>query len=459
MLNKNIKIEIPKGVKYIINTLEEFDYEAYIVGGAVRDSLLERKVNDWDITTSANPQEVVNIFENLGYKIIPTGLKHGTVTILINSIGYEVTTFRIDGEYEDNRHPKEVEFTLSLKEDLSRRDFTINAMAYNDREGLVDYFGGLEDLQSEIIRCVGNPKKRFLEDALRMVRAIRFCSQLGFDIEQDIINSIVELNKNLRNISKERIRDELCKILISDNPIDGICHLGQSDLMYHIIPELYDTLKFKQYNKHHDKDVFNHILSVVDNVPNKLELRLAALLHDIGKPKCFSMGEDGQGHFYGHQKISANMTKAILKRLKFDNKTINKVDKLVYYHMARYDNLRTPSIKKFINKVGIDNLDDLFELQIADIKGSAKEYHNFDNVLSIKMKCEKILSEKQPLTVKDLDINGYDLIKLGIDQGKEIGIMLNKLLDIILKNPNLNNKEDLNAIVRSKMINNVKKVR
>ncbi|HCL4447500.1 TPA: HD domain-containing protein [Clostridium botulinum] len=449
MLNKNIKIEIPKGVKYIINTLQENGYEAYIVGGAVRDSLLERKVNDWDITTSANPQEVVNIFENLGYKIIPTGLKHGTVTILISSIGYEVTTFRVDGEYEDNRHPKEVKFTSNLREDLKRRDLTINAMAYNDKIGLVDYFHGLEDLNNKIIKCVGNSKDRFNEDSLRMLRCIRFASQLNFHMEESIKLNIRELSRNIANVSMERIRDELCKILVSSQPVYGIKNIVELNLMDYIIPELKVCVGFEQHNIHHDKDVYEHILSVVENVPNKLELRLAALLHDIGKPKCFSIGDNGQGHFYGHQKISADMTKDILKRLKFDNKTIDKVDKLVYNHMARYNKLRTPNIKKFINKVGIDNLDDLFELQIADIKGSAKEYHSFDNVLNLKIKCKKILSEKQPLTIKDLDINGHDLMKLGINQGKEIGIMLNKLLDIILENPNLNNKEDLIKIVES----------
>ncbi|KRU37040.1 putative polymerase A [Clostridium sporogenes] len=449
MLNKNIKIQIPKGVKYIINTLQENNHEAYIVGGAVRDSLLERKVNDWDITTSANPQEVVNIFENLRYKIIPTGLKHGTVTILINSIGYEITTFRIDGEYEDNRHPKEVKFTSNLKEDLKRRDLTINAMAYNDKTGLVDYFNGLEDLNNKIVRCVGNSKDRFNEDSLRMLRCIRFASQLNFDMEKSTKFNIRELSKNINNVSMERIRDELCKILVSSQPVYGIRNIVELNLVDYIIPELKDCVGFQQHNKHHDKDVYGHILSVVENVPNKLELRLAALLHDIGKPKCFSIGDNGQGHFYGHQKISADMTKDILKRLKFDNKTIDKVDKLVYNHMTRYNKLRIPSIKKFINKVGIDNLDDLFELQIADIKGSAKEYHSFDNVLNLKIKCEKILSEKQPLTIKDLDIDGHDLMKLGIKQGKEIGIVLNKLLDIILENPNLNNKEDLIKIVES----------
>ena len=270
MLNKNIKIEIPKGVEYIINTLQENNYEAYIVGGAVRDSLLERKVNDWDITTSADPQEVVNIFENLGYKIIPTGLKHGTVTILINSIGYEVTTFRIDGEYEDNRRPKEVKFTSNLKEDLKRRDLTINAMAYNDKKGLIDYFHGLEDLNNKIIRCVGNSKDRFNEDSLRMLRCIRFASQLNFHMEESTKFNIRELSKNINNVSMERIRDELCKILVSSQPVYGIRNIVELNLVDYIIPELKDCVGFEQHNIHHDKDVYGHILSLVENVPNKL---------------------------------------------------------------------------------------------------------------------------------------------------------------------------------------------
>ncbi len=264
-------------------------------------------------------------------------------------------------------------------------------MAYNDKTGLVDYFNGLEDLNNKIVRCVGNSKDRFNEDSLRMLRCIRFASQLNFDMEKSTKFNIRELSKNINNVSMERIRDELCKILVSSQPVYGIRNIVELNLVDYIIPELKDCVGFQQHNKHHDKDVYGHILSVVENVPNKLELRLAALLHDIGKPKCFSIGDNGQGHFYGHQKISADMTKDILKRLKFDNKTIDKVDKLVYNHMTRYNKLRIPSIKKFINKVGIDNLDDLFELQIADIKGSAKEYHSFDNVLNLKIKCEKYL--------------------------------------------------------------------
>jgi tRNA nucleotidyltransferase (CCA-adding enzyme) len=449
---KNIKIDIPQSAKSIIDILQKNGYDAYVVGGCVRDSLLNRIPKDWDITTNAKPNEVIDIFKNEGFKVIETGIKHGTVTIMIDNEGYEITTYRIDGEYEDSRYPKEVTFTTSLKEDLARRDFTVNAIAYSEKEGLIDCFNGMSDLNNKIIRCVGNPIERFNEDALRMMRCIRFSSQLGFDIEQNTLEAVIELNNNIKNISKERIREELCKILISNKPQDGVCHLMQTGLISNIIPELISCLKFNQHNKHHDKDIFMHIMSVLENTPPKLEIRLSALLHDIGKPKCFTIGEDGQGHFLQHHKFSADMARDILTRLKFDNKTIDRVCILVYEHMSRYDKLRTTNTKKFINRVGVDNLDDLFELQIADIKGASNEYQDFSNVLKLKQECYKILNEKQPMTVKDLAINGKDLMNLGYKQGKEIGEILNKLLEIVLENPELNTKEYLIEYVKERVM-------
>jgi tRNA nucleotidyltransferase (CCA-adding enzyme) len=235
----------------------------------------------------------------------------------------------------------------------------------------------------------------------------------------------------------------LCKILISDNSVDGICHLIQSGLINNIIPELIPCINFKQHNKHHDKDVLWHILSVVENIPNKLELRLSALLHDIGKPNCFTVGEDSEGHFIQYHKISADISRIILQRLKFDNKTIDKVCLLVYEHMSRYDKLRTPNTKKFINRVGIDNLEDLFELQIADIKGASALYQNFENVINLKEECQRILNEKQPLSIKDLNINGNDLMQLGYKEGKDIGNKLKELLEIVLDSPDMNKREIL----------------
>lgn len=436
-----MKIVLPNDVGIILNILSDKGYEAYIVGGCVRDSLLNRTPSDWDITTNAKPKTVVDIFENLGHRVIPTGMKHGTITIMIDGVGYEVTTYRVDGEYDDNRHPKKVTFTNSLKEDLSRRDFAINAMAYSPKNGLIDIYGGIDDLSNKEIRCVGNAIERFSEDALRMIRAIRFSCQLGFELTQSVINAICDLSSNIKSVSAERVREEFCKILASDKVTDGICHLGQSGLMWYIIPELYATLKFKQHNKHHDKDIFWHTLSVVENVEPKLELRLSALLHDIGKSKCFSKDENDVGHFYNHARISADMSKEILKRLKFDNKTIDEVGKLIYSHMISTD-LNTKSIKKLINRVGKNNIYNLIELMISDRKGCAKGYRNYDDILELKNKVSKILNEKQPLSVKDLDINGYDLIKLGY-KGREIGEMLDILLASVLESPELNSREVL----------------
>lgn len=445
-------IDIPDDAKFIIDTLYKEGYEAFIVGGCVRDSLLNKDPADWDITTSASPQIVMQTFKKRGIRVIETGLKHGTVTILIDRIGYEVTTYRIEGEYKDNRRPSNVEFTNSLKEDLKRRDFTINAMAYNDKEGLKDYFSGVEDLKKRIIRCVGNPNKRFTEDALRMMRAARFSCQLDFKIEDKSFEEIKNLGSLINNISKERVKDELCKILISSNAVQGIEALRKSDLLKFIIPELIPCVGFDQKSQYHDKDIYNHTLGVVGKTDCKLELRLAALFHDIGKPQTFVIDEKGQGHFYGHQKVSSKLCKKILQRLKFDNKTIEKVCILVYEHMNRNTSMKIKTIKKFITRVGIDNLQELFKLQIADIKASACEYQDISVVLKIKEMCNKIISEKQPITTKDLAVDGKDLIDIGYTPGKKIGAVLETLLDIVLEKPELNNREFLLHYSRKKLM-------
>lgn len=452
---EKINILMPQGVKIIIDTLKGEGYKGYIVGGCVRDSLLKKHPKDWDITTDSLPEKTMEIFKARGFRVVETGLKHGTVTIVINKIGYEVTTFRIEGDYSDNRHPDYVSYTTSIKEDLSRRDFTVNAMAYNEDSGLIDYFGGTEDLNNKIIKTVGKAEDRFNEDALRMLRAVRFSSQLGFQLDtKDLFISIKRNAELIKNISQERIREELSKILVSDEPVDGIIALKESGLLQYIIPELIPTIDFEQHNKHHDKDVFNHTLAVLDNVPNKLELRLAALFHDIGKPKCFTIGEDKQGHFYGHNEVSAQISRKVLKRLRFDNKTINKVSLLVFEHMSKFDKIKLPAIKRFINRVGEENLEDLFQLQIADVKGSAKRSQDTSKILDLKEKCEIILNEKQPLTIKDLAVNGGDLMNLGIKEGKEVGNTLNMLLEKILERPELNTKESLSEIILKRRIEN-----
>ena len=432
-------MEIPNVVEYVLNHLEYNGFQGYLIGGSVRDIFNYKSPKDYDICTNATPEQVKSLFA----KSYDTGLKHGTVTIVLKDEYLEVTTLRKEGIYKDNRSPEEVFYTNSLKEDVARRDFTINSIAIDVNRNVYDYFGGLKDIENKIIRAVGNPDQRFNEDALRLMRAIRLSAQHDFDIEENTLQAIIKNAYLIQMISKERTRDELCKILLSDYPGYGIEMLERTRLLQYIIPELCECVGFNQRNIHHDKDVFEHTLSVLNNSPKILNVRLGALLHDIGKIKTFSIDDNGNGHFYGHHIEGAIIAEEILKRLKFDNKTIENVVILVRYHMDRYDKIRTTNIKKFINRIGIDNLNDLFELQIADVLGSAKEYQDFSNVISLKEQCFKILNEKQPLTVKDLAINGHDLMNIGIQQGKEIGIALNWLLEMVLINPNLNNYEDL----------------
>jgi tRNA nucleotidyltransferase (CCA-adding enzyme) len=433
-----MKILLPQAVVFILDTLSRNNYKAYIVGGCVRDSLLGKQPNDWDITTNALPDQIMNLF----LKTMPTGIKHGTVTVVVDGDNYEVTTFRIESAYSDNRHPDQVFFTSNIEEDLSRRDFTINAMAYNPSESLVDAFNSEADLKNKIIRCVGNADERFKEDALRMLRAIRFSTQLNFELNKDTLNSIIHNSSLIENVSLERIRDEISKILICTKPSIGIRLLQQTGLLEYILPELEICVGFNQHNPHHHLEVFDHIMEVLDLTPPDLVIRLAALFHDIAKPKCLTMDENGSGHFYMHEIESAKETEKILKRLRFDNNTISKVCILIREHMQGHNKLKTPSIKKLISRVGTENLNSLFELNIADIKAH-KPPHNLDIIYELKEKTSKIINEKQPLAVKDLKINGIDLINADIPKGKSIGAILNTLLDKVIENPELNEKDIL----------------
>lgn len=433
-----MKIHIPEQVQHIIAVFQKNGYEAYAVGGCIRDSLIGREPSDWDITTNAKPEKIISLFPHT----IPTGLKHGTITVLLQKSPYEVTTYRIDGVYTDNRHPDEVIFTNSLWEDLGRRDFTINALAYNDDFGVIDPFKGLMDMDKKIIKCVGDPITRFNEDALRMLRAIRFSCQLNFNIAADTFLAIQDNCALIQNVSVERIRDELCKILLCTKPSLGIIALKDSGLLKYILPEIIPTIDLDQRNPHHDKDVFNHTLAVVDNTPKNIALRLGALLHDIGKPSTMTVDEKGIGHFYGHEVISTDISREILRRMKFDNITINKVLMLVKEHMKRFLELNPKSTKKLMLRVGLANLEDLYSLQIADIKASAPP-HDFSYVDNFKKHAANILKEKQPLTIKDLAITGEDLLNLGYKQDKRLGETLNYLLEKVLENPQLNNKEAL----------------
>ena len=435
-----MNINIPDKVKFIIDTFYENNYEAFMVGGCIRDSLLLKDPKDYDIATSATP----TITESLFDKTIPTGIKHGTITVLIDKEPFEVTTYRIEGKYKDNRRPDEISFVTDIKDDLSRRDFTINAFAYNSREGLKDYFNGLEDLKNRIIRTVGNSDKRFNEDALRIMRAIRFSAQLNFEIEENTLNAIKKNKELLENISAERIRDELCKILISDNPRKGLILLRDCGVLNIIIPELIPLIGFNQRNKYHHEDIFNHTLSVVENTPNNLILRLSALFHDIGKPDCFFIDDDGNGRFFGHNNVSEEITEKILTRLRFDNKTIKTVCILIKEHMNVLNNPSNVAIKRLINRVSVDNIHLLYSLQEADIKSLKIPDEALYKLNIMRDKTKFILESKAPMSTKDLAIDGGTLIsELSLVPGKIIGDTLNHILQLVLNNPALNTKETL----------------
>ena len=440
----NVKINIPKDVKLIINTLINNGHESYIVGGCVRDSIMQRHPKDWDITTKANPEQVIKLFN----KVVLTGLKHGTVTVMINNEGYEVTTYRTDGEYEDNRHPKEVKFVSSLKEDLARRDFQINAMAYNEKDGLVDYFGGMEDLKDKIINTVGEPKKRFNEDALRMLRAIRFSAQLNFKIDENVLVTIKELKDNIKNISKERIREEFNKTILG-NP-KKIEILKECGILDYIIPGINELYGFNQNNPYHIYDLYEHTLVATEEIEPILHLRLTMLLHDLGKTKTKTIDERGISHYYAHPKESVKMAEHLLKELKYDNDTINKVLTLIQYHDCTLESKL--SVKKMLNKIGEELLRDLIKVKRADILSQNPLYakERLLNLISVQSKLDLILSQNECFNLKDLKINGGDLINLGFNKGKEIGETLKIILELVIENPELNEREEL--INRAKMI-------
>ena len=437
-----MKIQLPEKVNMIINTLQANGYEAYAVGGCVRDSILGRVPDDWDITTSATPLETKALF----HRTFDTGIEHGTITVLIDKDAFEVTTYRVDGEYEDSRHPKEVTFTRCLKEDLLRRDFTINAMAYNDVEGLVDIFGGMEDLKNKIIRCVGDAKARFGEDALRILRAVRFAAQLGFEIEEGTQKGIVELAPTLENISAERIQVELIKMLVSPNPgmLRTAYELGITNV---ILPEFDAMMETTQENIHHMYTVGEHTLKAIELVRAEKVLRLTMLLHDVAKPQMKTIDETGEAHFKMHDVKGVEMTKAILRRLKFDNDTIGKVMKLVQYHDYRIP-AEPKRVRRAMNKIGEDLFPLYLEVREADTLAQSeyKRKEKLQNIHDTEYCYREIVQRKECVSLKDLAVTGSDLIEDGMRPGKEIGKVLNALLEKVIEEPELNTKEQLLAL-------------
>lgn len=441
---KEIKINLPEKVHTIITTLQQNGYEAYAVGGCVRDSILGRKPGDWDITTSAMPEETKALFE----KTFDTGIEHGTVTVLLDKEGFEVTTYRIDGKYEDSRHPKEVTFTRSLKEDLLRRDFTINAMAYNETDGLVDIFGGIEDLEKKVIRCVGDAKARFSEDALRILRGVRFAAQLGFEIEEDTRKGMSELAPTLKNISAERIQVELVKMLVSKRPelLRDAYELGITAIF---LPEFDRLMETEQETPHHMYSVGEHTIHTLENVRADKVLRLTMLLHDMGKPALKTMDENGVAHFKKHAFESEIIAKKVLKRLKFDNDTLNKVTKLVLYHDYRMP-ATAKNVRRAMNKIGEELFPYYMEVRRADVLSQSmyQREEKIQNLGEIEEIFAQIVEEGQCVSLKTLAVTGKDLIAAGMKPGKEIGEKLNELLEIVIENPELNKKSELLKLIR-----------
>lgn len=445
-----MKIQMPEAANYIIQTLMAHGYEAYIVGGCVRDSVLGRTPQDWDITTSATPEQTKALFR----RTIDTGIEHGTVTIMMDHVGYEVTTYRVDGKYEDHRRPKEVTFTASLLEDLKRRDFTINAMAYNEQEGLVDIFGGAEDLRRGIIRCVGVPQERFDEDALRILRAVRFAAQLDFEIEAKTRQAIREKAEFLRDISAERIQVELTKLITSDHP-ERIIDAYELGITAIVLPEFDTMMETPQHTVYHKYDVGRHTVAVMQNIDATPVLRWAALLHDSAKPECRTTDEQGVDHFYGHPKAGKAIARRVLRRMKLDNDTIQRVERLVEWHDFGLDGTITKkTLRRALNRMGPDLFDDYARLRRADMLGQSdymqeKKQQDYRHLLEMY---REIREAQECLLIKDLKLDGKDLIAMGVQPGPDMGKILNDLLQQVLEEPQLNTKEKLKELVQIKWL-------
>ncbi len=481
------RISVPLELKKMNSIFEAARFEAYLVGGALRDTIMGKKAHDWDIATNATPEDVIRIF----HRVIPTGIKHGTVTVLFMKRQIEVTTFRTESEYSDGRHPDKVEFASSIEEDLSRRDFTMNAMAASLRDGrIVDPFCGRDDIEAKTIRTVGNAHERFMEDGLRPIRAIRFAAQLEFSIEKRTFSDIFEEEtlKKIAGISTERFRDEFCKILLSRRPSIGLKLLEETGILKMFIPELLEGRGCKQGDSRgfHEFDVLDHNFRACDGATrDNLNVRLAALFHDIAKPRTKTLSQDcDEIHFYGHEVAGEKMSQEILRRLKFSNDTVQKVSRLVREHMFFYESAWSDAaVRRFIRRVGIENIGDLFDLRLADVYGmknrasensaeiqtcdkrdaisdenspcdklsSKTETSDKSDKLSdekrklqeLKSRIEKALSQNSTLGIKDLAINGNDLLAIGIRPGKEIGIALNELLEAVTDDPEMNTREKL----------------
>lgn len=434
--------------KYLVKRLEDSGFETYLVGGALRDKLLGEKIHDIDLTTRARPEQIMKIFSDM--KLIDTGKKFGTIKVIYKSEEFEITSFRAESFYKDKRHPDEISFSNKIEEDLKRRDFTINAMA--ERNGkIIDLFDGKKDLKDKIIRAVGNPYERIEEDYLRALRAVRFATVLDFEIEENLKNAIKDKKNNIKEISKERIRDEIDKILLSKNPSKGIRLLEKLGLLEYIFPEVKKIIGFNQHSSHHKFDLFEHSMKVLDMTPANLKTRMAGLFHDTGKIDTFFLDENGEGRFFGHQEISKEIIKNRLKELKYPKKFIENTSLLVERHMDNTNTYTKKSVRKLLRKVGDENIYDLFDLQKADVLSTVHD--NTENILNAKKLLEEILNSNTPRKKDQIDFSGNDLKEMGFKEGKKLGEILNEVYNLVMDEKLENKKSEIVKYIKNKYNN------
>lgn len=438
-----MKINLPEYVKKALIRINEAGEEAFVVGGCVRDALMGKTPNDWDIAVSSFPEKTKEIFSS--FKTADTGIKHGTVLVIIDGQPLEITTYRIDGEYSDCRHPDSVNFTQNIENDLSRRDFTVNAMAYNDEKGLVDLFGGEDDIKNKTIRCVGEAGRRFNEDALRIMRALRFSSTLGFTIESETKKAVFENSELLKNVAAERISSELMKLLCGKNALSVLEEYGE--IFGVIIPELKPELGFEQFGKKHAYTVWGHTCRTVDNIDSSDEiLRLTMLLHDIGKPSTHKLNEKGDSTFKNHAAAGGEIAERVLKNLRFSNKICETVTFLVSHHDMDVPSSRA-EVKRYLNMMGCENFIRLMKIRTADRGALSEEFRDISAQTDFAYaQFYDIIDKKEPYMLKDLAVDGGDLKKAGIT-GEKIGGTLERLLEAVIKNPSLNTKEKLISLI------------
>lgn len=437
-------INIPSDVNNVLDRLTENGYKAYVVGGCVRDSILGKVPHDWDVTTDASPAEIKQIFSDC--RTVDTGIQHGTVLIISGSTPVETTTFRIDGKYSDNRHPDKVTFSKKIEDDLSRRDFTVNAMAYNHKDGLIDIFGGRADIENKMIRCVGDADTRFHEDALRILRAIRFAAVLGFSIEEKTSQAILANENLLADIAVERIGVEMVKTLCGQNVFSILMKYRSVFAVF--MPELRLEFDFRQFGKKHAYDVWEHTVHTVANIENDPLLRLTMLLHDTGKPATHALNDKGESTFKNHAAVGGVIAENILRRMKFSKEYINTVSYLVSIHDKEVPESRI-EVKKYIRDLGEENFIRLMKIRRADKSALSKEFSDISEQLVFAYsQFDDICNAGEPCTLKQLAVNGADLKKyLG---GEKIGEALDFLLEEVIKNPALNNRKTLLALITQK---------